>query len=211
MNITNIFKGNKDEDITVGLGIIVVLISIPFAYILFMNLYSVRNRSPLRWPLRNWPVGPIPADHPGPSNAPQPIDPNQPTISTVPARTHSGGVCPAECVDPKKKKKCTPDDDIVKPHKKTIMDLEEKIAREKHSEAKNTQLLRKAERELCTYLASCNDKGSLNKAKLLECEKKIKVEDQEEIKAEYSQLMHENSKKLNVTPNPSYTPINFTV
>jgi len=26
MNITNIFKGNKDEDITVGLGIVVVLI-----------------------------------------------------------------------------------------------------------------------------------------------------------------------------------------
>ena len=28
-----------------------------------MNLYSIRNRSPMRWPLRNWPTGPLPDDN----------------------------------------------------------------------------------------------------------------------------------------------------
>ena len=42
--------------------LILVFITIPFIYILVSNLYAIRNRSPVRWPLRNWPTGPLPAD-----------------------------------------------------------------------------------------------------------------------------------------------------
>jgi hypothetical protein len=42
--------------------LVVVFITIPFIYILGSNLYAIRNRSPIRWPLRNWPTGPLPPD-----------------------------------------------------------------------------------------------------------------------------------------------------
>ncbi len=42
--------------------LIFIFITIPFIYILGWNLYSIRNRSPMRWPLRNWPTGPLPPD-----------------------------------------------------------------------------------------------------------------------------------------------------
>ena len=43
--------------------LIFVFITIPFIYILGWNLYSIRNRSSMRWPLRNWPTGPLPDDN----------------------------------------------------------------------------------------------------------------------------------------------------
>ena len=43
--------------------LIFVFITIPFIYILGWNLYSIRNRSSMRWPLRNWPTGPLPGDN----------------------------------------------------------------------------------------------------------------------------------------------------
>lgn len=42
--------------------LILVFITIPFIYILGSNLYAIRNRSPMRWPLRNFPTGPLPPD-----------------------------------------------------------------------------------------------------------------------------------------------------
>lgn len=43
--------------------LIIVFISCPFLYILLWNLWSIRNRSPIRWPLRNWPAGHLPPDN----------------------------------------------------------------------------------------------------------------------------------------------------
>ena len=43
--------------------LIFIFITIPFIYMLGWNLYSIRNRSPMRWPLRNWATGPLPDDH----------------------------------------------------------------------------------------------------------------------------------------------------
>jgi hypothetical protein len=43
--------------------LIFIFITIPFIYILANNLWSIRNRSPMRWPLRNWATGPLPDDN----------------------------------------------------------------------------------------------------------------------------------------------------
>ena len=45
---------------TLHVILVIIFISLPFLYIIGWNLYSIRNRSPMRWPLRNWPVGTIP-------------------------------------------------------------------------------------------------------------------------------------------------------
>ena len=55
--LRNSFKDNH-------IALIFIFITIPFAYILIKNLYAIRNRSAIRWPLRNWPTGPIPGDNP---------------------------------------------------------------------------------------------------------------------------------------------------
>ena len=43
--------------------LICIFITIPFIYMLGWNLTSIRNRSPMRWPLRNWAKGTIPDDN----------------------------------------------------------------------------------------------------------------------------------------------------
>lgn len=59
-------RGYKDQFSNLHLTLVVVFISLPFIYILSRNLYSIRNRSPMRWPLRNWADGKIPASEDGP-------------------------------------------------------------------------------------------------------------------------------------------------
>lgn len=50
----------RDNFKTPHVILVIIFISLPFIYIIGWNLYSIRNRSPMRWPLRNWPVGQIP-------------------------------------------------------------------------------------------------------------------------------------------------------
>jgi hypothetical protein len=40
--------------------LLMIFISLPFVYILYKNLRSIRSRSAIRWPLRNWARGPLP-------------------------------------------------------------------------------------------------------------------------------------------------------
>lgn len=53
--------------------IIMVFVTIPFVYILGWNLYSVRNRSNMRWPLRNWNMAKLPAGGNNPSTPTSPV------------------------------------------------------------------------------------------------------------------------------------------
>ena len=55
----------RDHFKTVHVILVIIFISLPFIYIIGWNLYSIRNRSPMRWPLRNWPVGQIPGGEDG--------------------------------------------------------------------------------------------------------------------------------------------------
>ena len=57
-----IIKASFDKFKTKHLILIILFISIPFIYLLTYNLYSIRHRSPMRWPLKNWPTGPLPDD-----------------------------------------------------------------------------------------------------------------------------------------------------
>lgn len=43
--------------------LVIVFVSCPFLYILLWNLWAIRNRSAIRWPLRNWPAGQLPPDN----------------------------------------------------------------------------------------------------------------------------------------------------
>ncbi len=79
VSIPLIIKRNyKEQFNNLHLTLVVVFISLPFIYILSRNLYSIRNRSPMRWPLRNWADGKIPASEDGPPEIITPTcQPNQ--------------------------------------------------------------------------------------------------------------------------------------
>ena len=56
-------KGAGDSFKNSHVLLIFIFITIPFLYVLANNIWSIRNRSPMRWPLRNWPTGPLPDDN----------------------------------------------------------------------------------------------------------------------------------------------------
>lgn len=69
-------RSMKDSFKNSYVGILCLFITVPFLYILGWNLYSVRSRSNMRWPLRNWAMD----QHPGPDD---------PTPTPTPACTKS--------------------------------------------------------------------------------------------------------------------------
>jgi hypothetical protein len=138
--------------------------------------------------LRNWPRGPFPTKASPIHTPPAPIDPNEPEPAKPIYNPEApGSTCPPACVEPGK---CKLNQDTIDSKKDKIAEIEKNIADELAKEQYNNDKLRAYEKDLCRYYKSCPDKHK--DFVLLECEKKLKYEDNKDIEKDIKEDIKED-------------------